>query len=365
MTQQKLNIFQCGILQVITILFVGLASFTFCGIIVYWLDGQLLKSFVHQAQQQDLITLEVAKTLNDIIEGRDFTIIFVTILATLGCVAGGWVFMRWAAKLNWSWPVTLPRAVEFRAAMEQLGIVAPDDRIDFVRKHKLPIFLAHAPLVGGEVGGEAVSVCARLYVFAHHRYFSDKNIFEQHTGNQTLCLNAEDYERLLEEHGHKTDLAYSARIATLEEANAALAGVNSLHLAKIEALKEENEKLQEENTDFRNKQRTAPARDGRAEKLEQDRIPFYRVVWATINALLAKAVPGTKYTRPQIQSAFGDELENFPELKAAIKKLLATDRKEENNAPYALEGWGMEYIRDKLGNFVKRTAGSPNGVKKY
>jgi hypothetical protein len=56
--------------------------------------------------------------------------------------------MRWAAKRNWSWPVTLPKAVEFRSAMEQLGIADPTDRIAFVRKHKLPVFIALSPLIG-------------------------------------------------------------------------------------------------------------------------------------------------------------------------------------------------------------------------
>lgn len=120
--------------------------------------------------------------------------------------------MRWAAKRNWSWPVTLPRAVEFRSAMEQLGIVDPDERIYFVRKHKLPVFIAPKPLVGTE----HTDVFVQLYPYAYHSSLGDKEVLELHTGKQTLCLDAASYERLLEEYGPKTKSAYVARIAELD-----------------------------------------------------------------------------------------------------------------------------------------------------
>jgi uncharacterized membrane protein len=357
----KLNIFQLGILQKCATIFVYLASIGLGAFILDWIDKRLFIRLAETAQQQDILSPEGLRGFTALIEARDSTAIFAIILVGLGCVLIGWLFMRWAAKRNWSWPVTLPRAVEFRSAMEQFGIVDPDERVYFVRKHKLPVFIAPKPLVGLE----HENVRVQLYPYASHSSLGDKEVFELHTGKQTLCLDAVDYERLLKEHGPKTRSAYAARIAELEQNVTDLRAVNSMQSSDIDRLTAENKKLSDENTDYRNMQQTAPGRKGRAEKRENDRAPFWRIAAPLVNRLIAEAEPEAQYTRPQIQKAFLEELESFPELKPIIQELLHTDNKKEKNTPFALEGWGMEAIRSALGDFAQTEPHAPKKTKKH
>ena len=141
--------------------------------IIDWLDKQSFIRLAKEAQRQELLSPEATRGFMLLIEARDSTAIFPIILVGLACGFVGWLFMRWAAKRNWSWSVTLPKAVEFRSAMEQLGIVDPADRIVFVRKHKLPVFIALSPLIEKE--HEAVR--AKLYAFAHHASLGGEDIF--------------------------------------------------------------------------------------------------------------------------------------------------------------------------------------------
>lgn len=349
----KLNIFQRGILQKCATAFVYLFSIAIGAFILDWMDKRLFVRLAEEAQHREILSEKAARAFISLIEARDSTTIFAIILVGLLCGFVGWLFMRWAAKRNWSWPVTLPRAVEFRSAMEQLGIIDPDDRIDFVRKHKLPIFIALEPLVGRE----AESVRAQLYVFAHHSSFSDKDVFESHIGKQTLCLNAEDYEHLLEERGQKTSLAYSARIVALEKENTSLAGLNSLHVAELAKLTQEREELAKENAAFQRKQQTVAGREGKMETSTIRRIPFWRVVGPLINRLIEEAEPDTRYSRSDIQTAFEAELQKFPELKAAIAIELHRGKQKEPKSEFDLSGWGMDSIRAALGEYAKKDPG--------
>jgi uncharacterized membrane protein/regulator of replication initiation timing len=349
----QLNIFQRGILQKCATFFVYLASIVTGALVIDWLDKRLFIRLAEEVQRQKLLSPEATRGFTRLIEARDSSAIIEIIFVGISCGFVGWLFMRWAAKRNWSWPVTLPKAVEFRSAMEQLGIADPADRIAFVRKHKLPVFIALSPLIGKE--HEAVR--AKLYAFAHSA-FGVEDVFEQHTGKQTLCLDADDFERVLKEHGEHSKSAYSARIAELEQNVADLKAVNSLQNADMTKITEEKEKVLAENTELRRKLQTAPGREGKAEKRENEKIPFWCVAGPLVNRLIAEAAPGTQYTRPQIQDAFQQELENFPELKPAIQALLHTTKKESENTPFALEGWGLEAIRLALGELAKKEPGA-------
>lgn len=357
----KLNIFQLGILQKCATIFVYLVSIGLGAFILDWIDKRLFIRLAETAQQQNFLSPEGLRGFTVLIEARDSTAIFAIILVGLGCALIGWLFMRWAAKRNWSWPVTLPRAVEFRSAMDQLGIVDPDERVYFVRKFKLPVFIAPKPLVGLE----HENVRVQLYPYASHSSLGDKEVFELHTGKQTLCLDAADYERLLKEHGPKTRSAYAAKIAELEQNLTDLKAVNSLQSADIAALTEENKKLSEENDVYRNKQRTAQGRGEVADNREIRRIPFWRVAGPLINRLEAEAGPDTQYTRPQIQAAFLEQLESLPALKPGIEKALHTAKKERENTPFALDGWAMEAIRFALGDLAKKDPGATQKTKKH
>lgn len=204
-----------------------------------------------------------------------------------------------------------------------------------------------------------------MYAFAHNPSLGDNEVFERYAGKQALCLDAADYERLLEEHGPKTRSAYSARIAELEQSVTDLKAVNSIQSADIAKLTEEKETLSTENAEFRQKLKTALGREGKAEKRENDRIPFWRVAAPLVNRLIAEAESDTKYSRRQIQEAFQQELESLPELKPAIQKLLHTAKKERENMPFSLDGWGMKAIRSALGDLAKKDPGATPKADKY
>jgi len=356
----KLNIFQRGILQKCATVFVYMVSAATGAWAIDWLDKQYFIRLAKEAQNQNLIPPEVAHRFIILIEARDFTAIFLIMFVGLLCGFVIWLFMRWAANFNWSWPVTLPKAVEFRWAMEQLGITDPHERIAFVRKHKLHVFIALSPLVGKE----QEPVRAKLYPFAYHVGLGNVDLFARHIGNQTLCLDADDYEGLLKEHGQRTDSAYSARIVDLEQSITNLKATNSLQNADIVKLTEENEKLLAKNDGLKNELKMLTPRAGKAEKRENDRIPFWLVAAPMVKELKKKAEPGTRYKRPQIQAAFLQELEGFPELKPAIQNLLNTSKKQEGSAPYELKGWGMEAIRLALGDLAEKDPGTSPKVKK-
>lgn len=141
--------------------------------------------------------------------------------------------------------------------------------------------------------------------------------------------------------------------------------VNSLQSVDIAKLTEEKEELSTENAEFRQKLKTAPGREVKAEKRENDKVPFWRVAAPVVNRLIAESGEGTQYTRRNIQEAFLDELEKFPELKPIIQKLLHTPKKERENTPFALEGWGMDVIRSALGDLVKKDPGATRKTENH
>ena len=354
---KKLNIFQRGLLQKAVTFFAYLGSIVASALLLDWTDKRLFAATLEEASKRGVITPEVSSTLQMFIEGRDGTIIFAIIVVGISCVTICWLLMRWAAKRNWSWPVSLAKAIEFRAAMAQLGIIDPIERIDFVRKHKLPVFIALSPLIGKE----QINVRAQYYAFAHDYSFGNNELFERHIGKQTLCLDWDDYENIAKVHGQKTDLAYSIKIVALEEDISSLKNTIFLQADDIAQLKTGNELLQKENATLKDKLKTVSCRNSRAETDTIRKIPFWRVAAPLINRLIAQADSETSYSRRDIQAAFEDELESFPGLKAPIKKALrAAKQNEPENEPeneFDLTGWAMEAIRAGLGKFVKTTPG--------
>lgn len=360
MAATPLNIFQRGIFQTTAFLFAYICSTVIGAFVLDLTEKQIFITTVQQALQQGIITPEGFSGLKSLIESRAPLTIFAVITIGMFCIFLGWSFMRWSAKRNWSWPVTLHKAVEFRWAMEQLGIVDPGDRMDFVRKHKLRVFIAMSPLVGNE----QESVRAQYYAFVHDQALRDTASLAQHIGRQTLCLDMADYESLFKAHKQKADATCSARIAVLEQDNAALAGAASLYVAELAKLAEENKKLQEENAAFQRKQQTAPSRESKMETSNIRRVPFWRVAGPLINRMIEEARPGAEYCSPEIQAIFDAEVHKFPELQEAIKQELHRYKHNPPRSEFDLDGWAMDSIREGLGGLVQKEPKRPKKVKK-
>ena len=352
---RKLNMFQRGILQQIA---VGVVYAACCLSAMFCLDKLIKYRFIRlasQAQNQDIIDSETADLLKKIIQAPDMAESFFIILLIVFFSLLGWFLMRWAARLNLSWPVSLPRAVEFSTAMCKMGIFAFIDQMAFIHKNRLPVYNALKPIIGES----DENIRARLYPYAHNDILFVEVAMATNIGQRLLCLDSADYDPVYQQYIHAAQLANSTKIVELEQDIEALKGYLRLKDDDNIKLVGENSKLCKEITDLRNKLRTAPGRGKNIENGEQRKAPFWRVAGPLINRLVAEARSDTKYTRSQIQAEFLDELENYPELKMTIKKLLYTPKKKAAGSPFDLTGWGMELIREGLGELVQRDGGAP------
>ena len=235
----KLTIFQRGIAQKCIVFCIYIISITVTALILDWLDKKTFLNIVHEVNAQGSISEQAVNAFTILIESREG--IFFLNLIFIGTFCGiiGLLIIRQAAKLQWSRPVTLPKVVEFKQAMQHIGIHTPEDRIDFVRKQGVPIFIASEPFLEME----QYNIPVRLYAFAYDSNLSDANIFSMYIGQQRLCIDAADYEYLLEKYGQEALSAYSARISDLEKTITNMQGAFSVQQGRMNELMEQNQVL--------------------------------------------------------------------------------------------------------------------------
>jgi hypothetical protein len=311
----KLNIFHRGGLQLAVMAVAYLASIVAGAYIFARVDAWIFIMSLREAERKGVIAPDVFANLQAIIMQRNIATVLLTIALGGFCVLIGWLLMRRAAKLNWSWPVTLPRAVEFRAAMEQLGIVDPEERIYYTRKYKLPVFIASTPITGKE----QASVRARLYAFAHNPVLSTMDIFIRHAGKQTLCLNADDFERVLRNAKQRFSLEESVAV---EEREKDIKGLRTALASEVQ----KSDALLKERNELRGKVRIQQAQEnGRIERLRVEHL-----LWAAyipvMERLLREAPDGKQYTTPEIESAFAVEWGRRKDLRERMKTLTGSDK---------------------------------------
>ena len=349
----KLTIFQRGIAQKCIVFCIYIISITVTALILDWLDKKTFLNIVHEVNAQGSISEQAVNAFTILIESREG--IFFLNLIFIGTFCGiiGLLIIRQAAKLQWSRPVTLPKVVEFKQAMQHIGIHTPEDRIDFVRKQGVPIFIASEPFLEME----QYNIPVRLYAFAYDSNLSDANIFSMYIGQQRLCIDAADYEYLLEKYGQEALSAYSARISDLEKTITNMQGAFSVQQGRMNELMEQNQVLLAEKVEYQNKKRTLSGREKSLESRGNIKLPVRRIFYPLVNRLIAEAKPGTKYTRTKIQEEFLRELEAFPKLKPSVQEALHTPQKAKNNTPFELAGWAMEEIRLALGDYAQTSPG--------
>jgi hypothetical protein len=364
--QRKLNIFQRGILQKAVTLFVYFSCIAAGALILDELEKSRFLTVLENAQTQHIINLDVFKSLRALVVAMDISAIFGTIFIAIFCVFIGWLLMKRAAKLNWSWPTTLHKAVEFRSGMQKIGIIDPAERMEFVRKQKLSVFIAYLPFLQEEMD----NVRVKLYPFADHIYFADNDVFERYTGSQRLCLDADNYESLVREYNQRLSLMNSAILADKnkeidflkEESSSKTQDI--LRIAKekdeeIERLLQGNRDLTTHCAELESKLQTKPGREQKIDNMQTGRALFWRIAGPLMNDLLRDVEEGKPYTREEIQTAFEHKLNTeFPGLKEEILTLLQSGRQKKDNS-FDLRGWAMESIRAGLGKHAKQDSG-PN-----
>ena len=352
LSDKKLNTFQKGIWQKIF----SLAVYGVCIVAVTYAIDRLIQRDINNAlaslQKKADISEQSLQMLTNILDERGFALASIIIFCSVILALVSWFTVRWAGNRNWSTPVILPCAVEFRSAMDRLGVQKPRDRFDIIEKFRIPLYITEKPLLEPE----NEDVQARYYRHGAEADMRNIAMLETFIGCQKLCLDAGDFDFLASEYKRTFGTVNSSALASLKDQNDKLKAALSLkEYAALEA-KKELARLREENAELLNKAKTADAREGKADKRERDRIAFWRVAAPLVNDLLS--APDEEYTRPQIQQAFEDELERHPELKPIIKALLHTPKKEQEGTPYSLEGWGMALIREALGDRAKSSPGA-------
>lgn len=351
-SSRNLKPLERGLLQKIFVFIVYTISITVLALGLEWFDKYTFLKILSRAELQEKIPEDVLNLFARLIDARNETDFIHLIIFGLFCGLLVFWLMRHAAGLQWSKAVKLKHAVEFRQAMEKIGITDPDERIDFARKHGVPVYIAIKPFIGMAMD----NVKARFYAFAENIPVN-RAAFNTYIGNQRLCLDGGDFVILQQKFGMEAQATLEACVVSLEDTITKLRSELSVKENRIEQMKEDNARLADENDMYKNKFRTIPGREKKSDKREDSKCPFRRVAYPLVNRLISHALPGEKYTRKQIQDEFMRELSSYPELEDSIRQLLHTQKKEADNTPFDLDGWAMEEIRNALGEYAQTEPG--------
>lgn len=314
------------------------------------------KSGLKLAEQQNIIDHVVISRIVSIIKNSQFNSNLAFLPIFIGWILLVLGVMHWVSRRNWSKKINLSKAIEFRAAMDKLGINDPVDRVSFCHKHNLPIFIATTPLIKSE----QENVPAKQFPLLYHQHFFQSNFFEQCIGRQVLCIEANDFYQVKEKNESTVGLSSSPKIVQLETDIKKLEITNDELMKKYHTVKEERDTLVFENASLKAKLQTQSAREQKNINKEQNRVVFWRVGGPCLNKMIEKAEQQPlKYSRRQIQENFEEELDNHQELKADIQRLLSTNKKIEESTPYSLDGWAMGLLRYGLGKYAQNSPGAP------
>lgn len=349
-SDKNLTLLQKGALQKTFAFFVYAFIASSLAFLLDYIDKHTFLSLIERAYHEGLLEKETFPLLQQLISTRagHVFVLYTVLLLICGFVA--WRIIRWAGHGNWSTPVTLNKAVEFKFCMNELEIADPGRAFDIAIRYTLPFYIAAEPLIDPV----KEHVKARFYPYSFNAGMRDMATLERCLGRQTLCLAVEDFVALKSSYQDQLIAAHVSTIANLKKQAEGLEA--SLILERESCRKQQKElaALHEENRELQRKQQTLQARDGKGQETRDIRkIPFWRVAVPTIERLLRDAEPDTAYTRTEIQQAFEEELSRHPEIKGDIEALLSTGRKKESGTPYALDGWAMEIIRAALGRHAR------------
>jgi hypothetical protein len=318
--KKKLNIFQRGAAQHLLTLLVYFICLGGVAFVVDAFEKKRFTAIAHQAAAQDIIPASALERFTSFISNADSSVIVAVFLLTLFGVAIGYFLVKLSTKLNLAWPVTLPHAVEFSSALRKLGIVEPGEQIAFVRKHRLPVFIAGSPILGEE----QTDVSAKLYIYAH-KPIAAQDIFERNIGKRTLCLDAEDYNRLLAEGMKRFSLEESAALAEKKEELRSVKTALASMTEEKSRLEPQNADLENSMQDLKNKVQIQPAQ----EESRVERLRIERLQWAAftpaMEKLMREAPDGKKFTTREIEEAFTAEWNARPDLRERMSQLTGSE----------------------------------------
>ncbi len=252
---------------------------------------------------------------------------------------------------NFSLKLILPKAVEFSYAMNKLGLFDFYTQLSFMSVHKIRLFIADDPLLHDIQD----KVRAKRYLSLGQR-----DLLSSHKGRRTLCLDAEEYERIA--HNARTPLSVheSAVVAEKDAELAALRDELSRKAAALDTMTADYAALEKKFETLKSSDSTAPGRNKKIDNLHISRAPFWLPAASLIRRLHKDAIADTIYSKATIQAEFEREIEDYPVLKPMISDILATAKKIRDNTPFSLDGWAMDAIcavLRKYGVAIKDTPG--------
>ena len=262
-----------------------------------------------------LFLLDRERFLNN----ASINIIDLVVIAAFFAVAGIAV-IKFSSRVNFTWSVTLPKAVEFSSALRKLRVLDLKKQIAFVREHKLAVFIAAAPILGDD----KENVRAKFYPFVNN-ILASESVFTSNIGKRTLCLDAEEYEHLAEE----------LKRRSIEEDSIVVAGKNeeikNLRAA-VASLTQENADQSKELNELRGKVQIQPAQ----EKDRVDRLRMERLQWAVLTPIIERFIAEPKkdgkYTTPDIEAAFAAAWREREDLRAAMLHLTGDEETKPSEA---------------------------------
>ena len=320
MDRKKLNVFQRGAAQHLLTLLVYFVCLGGVALIVDAFEKRRFAALAEGAAAENIIPTNTLERFASFINSADSSAIFmVFLLAVFGSLIG-YFLIKLSTKLNLVWPVTLPQVVEFSSAMRKIGIVEPGEQIAFVRKHKLPVFIAGSPILGEE----QADVSAKLYIYAH-KPIAAQDIFERNIGKRTLCLDADDYNSIMAESMKRFSLEESAALVEKNEE------LRSLKTA-LASMAEDKSRLESENSDLetsvqelKNKVQTQPAQEeSRVERLRIERLQWAAFI-PVMDRLMRDAPEGKKFTTRELEEAFAAEWAARPDLRERMGQLTGSE----------------------------------------
>ncbi len=150
LSDKKLNTSQKGIWQKIFSLAVyGVCIVAGTYAIAFLIKNDILKALTAIQKQAGLSDITF-RMLTAALDERGFALASIIIFSSVLLALASWFTVRWAGNRNWSTPVILPCAVEFRSAMDRLGVQKPRDRFDIIEKFRIPLYLSEKPLLASE-----------------------------------------------------------------------------------------------------------------------------------------------------------------------------------------------------------------------
>ena len=224
LSDKKLNAFQKGILQK----YFSLATYGICVIatasaIAFLIKKDILKTLA-AIQKRAGLSEQVFRMLTAALDERGFALASIIIFSSGLLALVSWFIVRWAGNRNWSMPVVLPKALEFRSAMDRLGVLNPRDRFDIIEKFRIPLYITEKPLLEPE----NEDVQARYYRHGARADLRSLAMLETLVGCQKLCLNAGDFDFLASEYKRTFGTVNSSTLAALKDQNDKLKAALSL-----------------------------------------------------------------------------------------------------------------------------------------